>query len=1171
MIASLLKFELKYHFGQISFKIAALLFFTLGFVSVVQGGFGSDEVHKNSPYVITNIMALLSLFSIFSSTLFSAGVVLRDSLYKMEPVIFTTAIQKSTYFLVRLLGILLAVFSLSVMAALGLFAGTFFIDADRLGPLNIIYFLQPLFIFALPNVLFSAGILFCTALLSKSVRTIYVVGVLIYILYMLASIFGNSPLLATSNLKAGSPDILPILLDPFALASFFGETRSWTDLQRNQQLFPLAGAFLLNRILWISLTSLLMLITYRLFNFRLQQPRQSKLKAALPEMVTFIPYRVLSVFPSGLRYLYTTLKSQLKLEMIFLFKNIPVMVMLLLWVFLFGVELKDELFSGVYGIHSYPATGIIIEEIRAIKFGLILIIFYAAETIGREKSVNIQSLIYSTPVSASVVWAAKTISLFALVFMLVTLNICIGIVLQLTHGYFHIELPKYLSLYYYSAFPMLLFVVLLIFIQNLSANKYFGMLLGMMATLLILYADRFGLEHYLFRFATVPDLLHSYFNGFGYYARAFNWYMLYWSAFAVLLAVLTVAMWQSKVEMNAQNRLRLIVQTFRQNKSAVALALLIWISSGTFIYRETNVVGAYRNKKAQLSWRLAYEQQYKRFIDLPQPVVKAIKTHVDLYPAEGKYTVKGTYRLKNESAQPIVKIWVSLRPVVNDFSIEVAGSTKSKKDRVFNQQFITLKTPLWPNEEIVMDFNIAVNRTGFDDFDSENSVVKNGTYIELEKFVPQFGYNYNLETENKRERKKAGLAEIPSKAKFNNRYELIDLETTISTDEDQQVVTVGELQKSWISHNRRYFKYKTPQAINFMLALSSAKYQVKKERYKDMDLRIYYQLGQEYNLTSMFRAVKDALDYGNENFAKYPLRQFTIAEIPQYKGAATAYPGVVFSAENINFLGNFSQKGTIDHSYAIAAHETAHQWWANKLAPADGPGYAMLTESLAKYTENILIEKAFGKMYLWKYLGYDNNLYFLNRNNDEEEKTLAKTSDQPYVHYQKGGTVMYAVKELIGERQFNGVLRQLIVDHESPKPRATAADLVNALLKQALPAQKKFINDCFNEVVTYDLGIKVLSCKRIKDGKYKIDLEISAERLSHDKQLPDLEIDLASFNQLERDWDATTKPDYFGKYHLTGNKSKISIVTDQKPKTIAIDPYGYVLDADKRDHVAVVR
>ncbi|WP_315823326.1 hypothetical protein [Paraflavitalea speifideaquila] len=37
---------------------------------------------------------------------------------------------------------------------------------------------------------------------------------------------------------------------------------------------------------------------------------------------------------------------------------------------------------------------------------------------------------------------------------------------------------------------------------------------------------------------------------------------------------------------------------------------------------------------------------------------------MDLYPAEGRYTVQGHYRLRNESAQPITTIWLGVDPEI---------------------------------------------------------------------------------------------------------------------------------------------------------------------------------------------------------------------------------------------------------------------------------------------------------------------------------------------------------------------------------------------------------------------------------------------------------------------------------------------------------------------------
>jgi ABC-2 type transport system permease protein len=1173
MLRSMLKFELRYHFGQLSYMIAVLLFLVLGCFSAVQGGFGGSEIHKNAPYVITNIVALFSLLSIFAGTLFGANVVLRDVIYKMDSVIFTTSVKRFPYFAVRFLGLLIAVFSLLIITVIGIWIGTFFVDGSRLGPFKLIDYLYPLLIFGLPNVLFATSLIFCTAIVTKNVRAIYAAGVLLYILYMVASIFGNSPLLANSA-KTSDPGLLPFLIDPFGLASFFSDTRKWSDLQRNQQLFPIKEVFLANRLLWLSFSGLVIAISYRLFNFRLQSQGQTKQKTKAQKQVKQIAFKHFNVSPSGFAYNCAAFRSQFKLEVISLFKHIPFMVMLLLWIFIFAVELKDSILYGPYGIKYYPTTAAIIEEMRAMKFGLVLLIFYAAELIARERTANIQGLIYSTPVKNSVLWGAKCLTLGILVIVLVTANIGIGVCLQVFNGYFDIELPKYLSLYYYSAFPLLLFIVLIVFVQNLTTNKYVGMMLSMVVVFLFLFAPRLGIEHYLLRFATVPDLQFSSFNNFGHYAKAFDWYMLYWTGFAVILAVLTIGMWQSSIQRTFLDRLKSILQSIWRLKFVVLIGAIIWIACGIFIYQQTNVIGKYQSKQTALQWKINYEKKYKRFAELPQPIVKSIKTQVDLFTDEGKYQVRGTYQLKNESGQPITKLWISLNPTVTYFDIEIANAEKQTIDQTYNQQFINLKSPLQPGAELKMDFSFEVIRSGFVPFDSENSVVSNGSYIEMEKFVPRFGYNYGLEIEDERLRKTAGLPPFSVAVSTDRDYHLIDLETTISTAPDQQVVTVGTLQKSWTANNRRYFTYQTTNPIRFMFALSSARYQVKTENYKGVALRLYYQPGHEQNVKTMFRAIKDALDYGSDNFSPYPLKQFALAEIPQYKGAATAYMGVVFNAERINYLTDFSDENKVNQSYAITVHEVAHQWWANKLAPVDGPGAPMLTESLAKYTEAMLLEKNFGKMYLSNYLKDDNNIYFLNQDPNEKELPLAQTYQQTHVHYQKGGLALYATKEILGERVVNQTLRNLIIQHASPNPKAKPEDLIAELYQLAPANQKKFIDDSFRQVVTYQLKVKVLACKAIENGKYKVDLQIGAaeHKQGVDKLLnPDMDIDLVFFDHVDLDWNKNTKPIYFKKIRFDQQETKLSVVLDKKPKAVAIDPYGYLLDGNLADNIQAIK
>lgn len=1162
MLSAMLGFEVRYHFRQITFRVAFLLFLGLGLLSV-HGNFGGSEVHANAPYVITYIISFLSLISIFVSTLFCANVVLRDTTYKVDAVLFTTAVKRFPYFTVRFLGLLLAVLLVLCSAITGVLAGSLFTDSARLGTFNPAYFIQPFFIFGLPNILFVCSIIFCTAILTRNVRAIYAAGLLLYILYNVASILGNSPLFASSALKTGTPDLLTLLTDPFGLAIFFGDTRSWSVLQRNQQLFPFGGVLLQNRLLWTAFSCLLLMITYRAFAFRLQLSTKATPSDTGRQTAPAIPYSNRQVYPAGFTYVLNSFRSQFKLEAVSVFKHIPFLVMIALWVFVFSIELKDSLFHGAYGIHFYPTTSIIVESLLPVRAAMLLIIFYAAELSARERMTNTQALLYATPVPNFVVWAAKCSTLGLLIATLITANIAIGIVMQISSGYLHIDLPLYLSLFYYSGFPLFLFAVLTLLIQTLTPNKYLGMLLNILIAGIIIFSRRLGIEHYLLRYATVPDMNCSGMNGFGHYKIAFNWYMLYWSAFAIMLSLLTISLWQRSQYINnrwRQLRLKLIWLPF----------LLLFLATGTFIYYKTNIEGGYKSSRAQLDWKAGYEHQYSALAGLPQPVITAVKTTVDLYPEAGKYKVKGMYRLRNASGAPISRIWVSIHPEVTDGSVYLPDATHGTQDKTFRQYWYDLKTPLLPGNETTLQFSMEVVRSGFTPFNNEHAVVDNGSYIELEKYVPSLGYDSRFEIQDKSARKERALPIQTPDLPADSAYHLIDFETTVSTAADQYIVTTGSLQRSWSANRRNYFHYKTTGPVNFMFALSSARYDVKKETYKGVKYSILFHPGQTANLAVMMQAMKDAIDYCTQHFGSYPHKHLTLAEIPQYKGAATAYPGLVFSTENINFQGNFSDSHQLNYVYGIIVHEVAHQWWANKLAPVYQAGSALLTETLAQYTEAMVLEHSFGGRFMRDYLRADNQLYFSQRYADEKELPLARTSGQPFVCYQKGSLAMYALKETLGEQRMNNALHRLLDKHAFPGTKATADDLINELCHKASGHEIKLIKDWLERVMVYSMKVEVVSCKQLTNGQYSLQLRIRVNKTDQETNqllLPDDDIAIAVFDKRpgEPGWHGS--PLYLQKHHFSRATTILTLTVNKPPKTAAIDPYCYLPDADQSDNL----
>lgn len=1167
----MLWFELKYHFNQISFKIAALLFFIFGVLST-KASFGSDELHKNAPYVISTLVGLLSLFSIFVNTLCCANVVLRDSTHKMDALLFTTGIKRFPYFTIRLSGLILSVFLILTLSVLGVYIGALFQDPAQLGPFKPVYFLQPLFVFALPTVFLVSSILFTTAVLTRNVKIIYVAGVLLYVLYLLASVLGNSPLIANSALKLGQPDLFTLLADPFGLAPFFGETRLWSLAQRNGQLFELKGAFLLNRLVWSGFAGLLLCIGYRYFYFRTSTGPKTSNKKETKTAFNKVWYRRYKVQFGSSAYYRATFRQQLKLEAAAVFKHLPFSLMLLIWAFLMTIELKDHLFSGFYGMHYYPVTANIMEQLMNVRPAMLLIVFYAAELLFRERSANIQSLIYSSPAPDFIFWASKTTTLGLIVMAIISLNIFVGIATQLFNQHFTIDILAYLSLYYYSGLPLFLFALLVVFIQTLIPNKYLGMMVSLFVAGLIVFSRNIGIEHYLLRYATVPRMEYSYLNGFGYYTSAFNWYMLYWTSFASLLSLLSVSMWQNNRQDHFFERVKSILNNqTKAGRLIFIFSLFFLLSSGSYIYYQTNTIGKYKSSSTRQDWQIGYEKKYKTAGHISQPIIKAVKTKVNLHPDLKKYSVTGSYLLRNESATPISKIWVNIDQQVSTARFRIEGAIKQVQDKVFDQYFIPLNKPLLPGASLTMEFSMEVIRSGFMPFNNENSLVENGTYIELEKYLPSLGYNSGNESDDPITRKAAGLSELPSKGIPDQQYHLIDYESIISTSADQYVVSVGTLQRSWTTGNRRYFHFKTPRPVNFMLAFSSAKYSQIIAEHKGVTLNIFYQEEHGYNTAAILQGMKNALDYGNQHFSPYPLKQLSFVEIPQYRGAATAYPGVLFGSEKIMFLSDYRDTAKVNYAYATAVHETAHQWWAHQLSPAYAPGSAFLTESLAKYTEAMVLEKHFGKGYLAPYLKADNQLYFTLRNMYKQELPVAETWEQPFVHYQKGGLSLYSIQENIGEEQVNSALRQLLHKHTAPETRAFSKDLISELHAVASFEKQKVIDEQLKKIITYSLKIRTLSATPLKNGQYSVTIQVCLDKneLQNAHLIPlaiNDNFDLAFFDYPAGTPDQRPKPFYLKKHHFSKKETTMTVILHKKPISAAIDPYGYVLDENQIDN-----
>ena len=382
--------------------------------------------------------------------------------------------------------------------------------------------------------------------------------------------------------------------------------------------------------------------------------------------------------------------------------------------------------------------------------------------------------------------------------------------------------------------------------------------------------------------------------------------------------------------------------------------------------------------------------------------------------------------------------------------------------------------------------------------------------------------------------------------------------------------------------------------LNFY-AFNSAKYEIKKDKWNDVNLEIYYHKGHEYNLERMMKGMKAALDYCTENFSPYQHKQLRIIEFPKTSGGfAQSFPNTIPFSESIGFIADVddSDEGGNDYAFFVSVHEVAHQWWAHQVIGADVLGATMLSESLSEYVSLKVIEQVNGKKKMRKFLKRSLDTYLTSRTfESKRENALMYNDGQGYIHYQKGSLIFYALSDYIGEKNLNKSLSKYVnkVAFQEP-PYTTTIDLVNHVKEVTPDSLNYLIKDMFETITLYQNRIVSSNYKKLENGKYQVDIEFKVSKYRNDEKgkifygnekrdsisykteemrkaeysvfLSDY-IDIGIFGENEGEEEVEL---YLKKHKINSIHNKISIVVDKEPIEVGVDPYNKLIDTNSEDN-----
>lgn len=1041
-------FEIKYRLKRPETYFFFLLLFLFSAVGVefVFQGIDLGLVKKNAPLVIAKTMGAITGLSMIISSMVMGVPVLRDFQYDVTSLIYVNPIAKRDYLLGRFLGsfvVLLFIFSAVLW---GMMIGEFmpWSKLNEFLPFQLMNYLQPFIWVVLPTLFFGAAVFFATGALTKNLMVVYTQGVVIFVLFMIT--------------KGITNETLQALFDPFSLTTLTKASKGWTVADRNAALIPVSGIMLLNRFFWLGVGILALAIGYNKFKLIVVNEKVSPKKQQQEIKSTAVIFtKRLPLFTP----VYDRKAQFVQLLLNAWFHSLSILKLISFWAIIlccFIVIIVNSVSLGnAYGVDSYPTTYFIIEELRemSIYFFMIILVFYAGEIMWKEKDVNLNLIHDATPLASFVNLSSRFLGLL-LIYAIVMLSlIAAGMLFQTLNGYYHYELDVYFFGFFLELFPFLaLYTFAAIFFQTLTGNKFMGMLATIAFAIINVAIGVFGLEHALLNFGGQALASYSDMNGYGHFLTAYLWVKIYWVLFGVLLLIFASILMAKGNETGLSKRwtsgLKQIEKSFRIFS---LVCLMLFISIGSYIFYNTNVLNEFWTKGEQNDFRAGYEKALKQFEYLPQPKITAVKLKVDLFPSQRAYQIKGEYLLTNISPVPIRQIHVQKLLESNVTLTDVSfnfPSTTNKRYEKYHYIIYELSQPLASGQTLRMNFKQTLQPKGFEADNSDIDVVDNGTFFD-NAVLPSFGYQKKYELQEDDDRKDYALLPRKQKAKRDDVRELvnarsgsdsdgINLDIIISTSAPQTALTSGDLVATWNTNGRNYFHYKTNQQIINFYPIVSADYQMMRDTYiplgniknTPVDLEIYYQKGHEYNLKRMMESMKMSLDYYSKHFSPYQYQQLRIVEFPRYRTFAQSLPGIIPFSEAIGFVMNIDNQKDVDMAFYVTAHEVAHQWWGLQLEAANVQGQNMILETLAQYSAMMVLKEKYSDKKVQQFLKFQLDEYNEAKlKSSKKELPLALVENEEHIYYNKGAIVMYELQEQIGEEHVNKALQHFLKDWRS--------------------------------------------------------------------------------------------------------------------------------------------
>lgn len=1122
-LAGLAGFELRYQAVRLTF-LATLLCLAFIPFALVATGFGPRADAVNGAFVVTESLALLSLMSVFALPLLCVHAALRDDEHGMRGLIDVQPVSRGLLLAVRfvvVLSLLLAVL-LFCTVLLAAFPAVLSVRADRLVAFDVAPYARAFVWLVLPNALWCTALLFAVAAATRSTLATFVGAVCIYAGYLVTALMVDSPLMAGT--RPSTPELLArvALLDPFGLSAFFEQTRYLPQTERSGYVLQMSGHLLQNRLMVLGLGALcaapLLWLDERIARgtgrrsiLRAWWTRSSRSASDADSVAqTTHAASIVMLQTQGLHSWWHTARGVAALESRVLLRSWPLLLLLVVWVVVIAIEADGQLRSGEYGTRVLATTSQLADAVpQALELlGALCVLYFAVEVFGRERVLHFAGIRDATPAAGTALLAGKLLALFMVPLLLAVTGYGTTVAMHVVVGGLPIEWDVLIAHMLVSLLPLAITTAMAASLQVLIGQRWLAMLAGLVLLIFSAQGAALGAEHPLWRFGAAPAITWSDLSGYGPGLTSWLAFQATWLIGAVLWLMLAAGLWPRGEALPLVARLRrapvLLQQGLGHNgRRALALVALVFAGTVAGMAWVTTVQQPYTSSRQALARRVDYERRYAHLIGVAQPSVSHVELIVDLEPRAARATITGAAQLTNTTSQAIDTLYVTFptsvaRVTWDNLPPQFALIAADSAQHVYT---LALAQPLQPDSRVMLPLNVQLDGGGIRANGNPIDIAANGTYLHSTEFLPRFGFMRGRVLRDSVERVAQGLPVLSDTllqpasridslsilvAQHGQSPAWYSATVTIHTDGDQVAQGPGQLVAVPAAHDsapsarkaRRTFTYQRRSPGTPAFVLTSGRYAVLRDTVQTahgaVPVEVWHNPRHAAPAARLLAVSTKSLAQLVQDFGAYPHDALRVIEVSsQWRFGAYAMPGSIYLTESRGMLSD-ARDGAVDLLLRRIGHEIAHEWWGHAVNPLDVEGRLLLVETLARYAEQLLVQRAQGEATVHDMMGFEEDRYFRSR--WVGERSLLTMIDEDGLFYGKGALAMHAMRHLLGDSVVLQLARHVLQEQSGPRGTATAAGFVEALMVAAPDsAARATVREWFAERVIYDFAVDTVA------------------------------------------------------------------------------------------------